>query len=522
MTRSRPPDPPSPPDAPSTALAVPTAPVIPHAPAPPGPSALAQRPDLADAVADFAEAARAPATHRALRADWAVFTAWCAAHAVPALPATPETAAAFLADQAKGPRGTDGTHEDPKAVATLARYRASIGKMHKLRGHPSPMADPRVKEVMAGIRRRRGVGNPGAKQAFSADVALRSLDALALTHVQGVRDRAILLLGFATALRRAELCDLDLGDLTWREEGVVVLVRKSKTDQERRGREVAVPRLDATPNLCPVRALRTWIGFLHADTGPLFRGLRRGGIIKPTRLTAAQVGKIVQRAVVGAGLNPKAFGGHSLRAGYVTEARAAGQAWATIMEQTGHHKVETVKRYARGTTDPFKTSAAADVMAAFAQRNPNTPSSPWRAVLMRLQEALAVGKVNVRVIGLPPPAADPRALAEFSGDGTHQRLCSSAARWLDGEQRRWSAAPKDLHSAGGVADVATLDGKLFVEAGDTDSGKIHACLSAGQEVLLVPFHLDGVVGLLLSGRPEPAFTPTQLHAVMATMKPRKT
>lgn len=308
----------------------------------------------------------AEASLRAYASDWRIFRTWCELHEVACLPASPETVAAFFADQVKGARLPGGKTDRPKEQATILRYRASISKGHSMNGHPSPCADARVKIVLKGLKRRKGAGSPHAKLAFTAAIANASLDRLTL------RDRAILLLGFATATRRNELCSLNLSDLTWRSEGLVVHLRKSKTDQLGVGRDIAVPRLENDPTRCPVETTRQWVAFLASrgvTSGPLFRAIYRGGNPRPGRLSSAQVANIVQRAAAMAGLNPEAFGGHSLRARYVTQARKAGQPWATIMEQTGHKRIETVQRYARETADPFKTSkGASEVVASLSSK----------------------------------------------------------------------------------------------------------------------------------------------------------
>lgn len=482
--------------APRGAGGAPTEPLAPR-------SVFATRPDLADEVAAFARAARAEATQRALRFDWEVWRAWCRANGALELPATVDTAAAFLADQAR-----------TKAYATLARYKASITKMHKMHGHPSPMADARVQETLEGIRRRKGPSSPNAKAAFTGEVLDRAVPLMRTGHLltQAIRDWALLLVGFGLAVRREELCSLNIEDLTWRDEGIEVLLRKSKTDQIGEGARIALPREDAHPDRCPVRALREWLDSIerlggNAERGPVFRGLTRNGV-RATRLTPSQVNIIVKRASARAGLDPANFGGHSLRAGYVTEARRIGTPWTTIMEHTGHKRLETVKRYARETTDPFKTSNVKAVYAAFAERG---LSGSEARDIEALAEAFAAESVMVRPVTLPPPARG-TALDVFpEGKAEHKRLCSSAAKWLEAQGRAWTLEKR--HYAGGLADLAASDGSVFVEAGDTEIHKVVDALRAGQQLLLVPYGHRGVLGLLLTGRiTRPRFSAEEMRS----------
>jgi len=446
------------------------------------PSVLARRPDLADEAADYARAREAPATTRAHKADWMVFERWCRLHDVAAMPAAIDTLVGFLVEEAR-----------TKATATVLRYVATIGKLHKLAGHPSPAADARVKEIVRGMKRTKGVGNPRAKEPLTGNLLAQYTEGLKRLSAEyhgarrTERDLAVLFFGHATALRRSELCALDVEDLSWTDVGVTVTVRRSKTDQFGKGRQVEAPRLDDLPTVCPVRALRAWLDGSGISTGPLFRGLMKGGGVRTERLTPGQVGAIVKRAVAFLDLDPKLFGGHSLRAGYVTDARTAGKDWGEIMDQTGHRKVETVRLYARGETSRFKAAHVADVLtAAFSNRF--SSHLAW--------QDLAGGGVKIARVGLPPPTP---ALVECFREGglDHRKLCASAAAWLDREGRGWRHPGPD--SPGGLADLVSRDGKLFVEAGDTSLDKVVEALRNGVEVLLVPYGFGGVVGFLVTG-----------------------
>lgn len=144
---------------------------------------------------------------------------------------------------------------------------------------------------------------------------------------------------------------------------VVIDLRRSKTDQEGRGRVVAAQRLDPEfARFCPVSAVEAWLEVAQRESGPLFSGLKRNLAPKTTRLTEDHVGVVVRRVAAAGGLeNCEEFGAHSLRAGYVTTARQQGVDWAAIMEQTGHRRLETVKLYARYTPDVFVATRVGDV-----------------------------------------------------------------------------------------------------------------------------------------------------------------
>jgi integrase len=235
-----------------------------------------------------------------------------------------------------------------------------------------------VLEVLRGIAVEKGERSLFAKNAATADVFIPMLAKLGRERAKDIRDRAILLFGLMSSLRRAEIVAVNIEDLKWIDEGIAVLVRRSKTDRAGVGRTLLVPRAE-NPELCPVRAMRAWLDLVGETRGPLFRSLWKTGRPRRTgRLPAEQVADIVKRVALAAGLDPVLFGGHSLRAGYVTQARRTGLSWEAIMEQTGHKKIETVKRYARDAIDSSRTSRVVEVMKSF--EGPETPESLTRIV----------------------------------------------------------------------------------------------------------------------------------------------
>jgi integrase len=213
------------------------------------------------------------------------------------------------------------------------------------------------KETMACIRRKLGTAPHQV-----APIGLKELQAMiaALPHSsKGIRDRALLLLGFAGALRRSELVALDVTDVTPSDNGLVVMLRRSKTDQEGEGRTVGIP-YGSHLETCPVRAVQMWLQTSEITEGPIFRPVDQHGVIGLTRLSDRSVARIIQSSAKRAGLDPEQFAGHSLRAGLATAAAAAGVSEHDIARTTGHRSVAVLRRYVRAAT-VFERNAAASV-----------------------------------------------------------------------------------------------------------------------------------------------------------------
>lgn len=295
-------------------------------------STLARLEDLAGQAQDYAAAARSPRTLAAYAADLAHFQRWAADHRCAALPAEPATLCLYLADLAASYR-----------PSTITRRLASISVAHQDLGLPSPTADPRVRTVARGIRRTLGTAAAEAAPAGIGEV--RRMTAHLPASVLGARDRALLLVGFAGALRRSELVALDLADLDDRAEGLTLRLRRSKTDQEGAGRLVALP-FGRDPQTCPVSALRQWLQMGQITYGALLRSVDRHGNVGG-RLSDRAVSLIVKRAAEAAGLDPARYSGHSLRAGFATTAAANGASERAIAAQTGHKSMEVLRRYVR-------------------------------------------------------------------------------------------------------------------------------------------------------------------------------
>jgi integrase len=286
-------------------------------------------------------AATSSATRRAYQSDLRLFLAWGGK-----IPSAAEIVAEYVAALALSSK-----------PATIARKLASISKAHQTAGHASPVGHQLVKLAMRGVRREQGVSQTQAKPILKSDL-VAMLDAQQ-DGLRGIRDRAILLVGFASGCRRSEIVALDLDDIKYVQQGLVVTLRRSKTDQDGVGREIGIPF--GRSAACPVSALKDWIKAGQIAEGPIFRPIDRHSNISSSRLTADAVAKIVKQACVQAGFDPRAYSGHSLRAGLATSAAMAGIPLWKIRQQTGHASDAMVSRYVRNV-GLFVDNAAGSVL----------------------------------------------------------------------------------------------------------------------------------------------------------------
>ena len=300
-----------------------------------------------ETAADFALSALAPATRRAYRSDFARFTTWCRRRGLVELPAEPETAAAFLASEASA----------GLKPATIARRAAAIRYAHGLDRKEPPTNTEAVRATVRGIRRKTGTAPkqkaPATAQLVASMVALAPTDTL-----RGLRDRALLLLGFAGAFRRSELVALRVEDLVETPDGLRVTIRKSKTDQEGAGQEIAIPH---GARLRPVEAVRTWLSAAGIETGPVFRRVRKNGLVGAEALTAEAVALVVKHYADAAGLRPEDFAGHSLRSGFLTSGAESGASVFKLMEVSRHKSMDTLSGYVR-RAELFKGHAGAEFL----------------------------------------------------------------------------------------------------------------------------------------------------------------
>lgn len=294
----------------------------------------------------YALNAKAANTLKAYRADWRKFSQWCEERQLQALPAAPETVAMFAAELAGSEK-----------ASTLQRRMSAIAQAHKAKGHESPTRAGIVQNVLAGVRRAHGSAQVGKAALLTEDI--RAMVAMCEEDLAGHRDRALILLGFAGAFRRSELVALQVEDLEFTSSGLVVTLRRSKTDQDGQGVKRGIP-FGSSERTCPVHAVRKWLEAGRLSSGPLFRGVNRWGQVQTTPLSDRAVALVVKKLATAAGLSPERYAGHSLRAGLATQAAMNGVEERVIQNQTGHKSVTVLRRYIRDGS-LFRQNAASSL-----------------------------------------------------------------------------------------------------------------------------------------------------------------
>jgi integrase len=302
---------------------------------------------LAETAKAYARSAQADNTQRAYAADWRMFASWLRRQGLPETPPDPEAVGLYLASQVE-------RRVAELSVATLERRLSGIAWRYRQLGEPLEIRDRHIATVLAGIRRRHG-RPPAQKAAIFADELLAMLATLKM-DLRGLRDRAILAIGFAGGLRRSEIVGLDCGPRQtedgsgWIEllpEGALLTIR-GKTGW----RDVEIGR-GSRPDTCPVALLETWLRLGRISHGPLFRAIaRKNSGVSRERLTDKHVVRLVKTCALAAGLRGDltegerrlAFGGHSLRAGLASSAQIEE---AHVQKHLGHASAEMTRRYQR-------------------------------------------------------------------------------------------------------------------------------------------------------------------------------
>ncbi|MDO8333666.1 MAG: tyrosine-type recombinase/integrase [Nitrosomonas sp.] len=247
------------------------------------------------------------------------------------IPATPSSIASYLA-----------IHAQTLSIATLNRRVVAIGRAHTDKGLVSPTQSTLVTNTLRGIRRINGSAQRRVMPLLKTDMVNITKK---LTGLIGLRDKALLLIGFAGAFRRSELVAIQVEDIRFVPEGLVIRIRRSKTDQIGLGRNVAIPTVKGRH--CPVRALKAWLEKSRIKTGTIFRRMNRFDQLMDQGLCAPSVALIIKQRVADADFNPKLYSGHSLRAGLVTSAAQAGVSSWKIRQQTAHKSDVMLQRYIR-------------------------------------------------------------------------------------------------------------------------------------------------------------------------------
>lgn len=308
------------------------------------------------------------------------FHKWCIAEGLSALPASPETVARYLAYEVE----PDHERGRPKSPKSLSVVLAAIRAGHLAKGMVSPTDHPHVRLTLAGASREHAENHvDGRKQPLNVhrelDAVIEAIDLdledaesrksawmtasipgsgrerlhheqagriIEARRLAALRDRAIILIGFAGALRRSELVAVRMGHIRRVDEGMILRVPKSKTDQEGKGRLIGIPFGE---RICTIAALVRWLTEARIHNGLVFRRIRKSGTVvddeKP--MTGASVAILVKKRVKAAGIDPEKFSGHSLRSGLLTSAGRNGASLMKMMDQAGQKSVDVTRGYVR-------------------------------------------------------------------------------------------------------------------------------------------------------------------------------
>jgi site-specific recombinase XerD len=304
-----------------------------------------ETPLTADEAA-YVAAARAANTLRGYRSDWAEFTAWCRGRGDDPLPAGPAAISGYLTELARA----------GAKVGTLSRRLSAIRFAHQLEDLPDPTSAARVVAVWEGIRRTHGAPPEQAAPLMPPEL----FDVVAACpqtktwktrasepDLAGLRDRALLLVGFWAALRRSELAALTVEQIATHERGLVLRLPRSKTNQTGTQAELVILPRAGRPERCPVTALQTWLDAADVDDGPVLRKVSTGNRTLPRPMHPESINKRVQAAAERAGLTGGPYSAHSLRAGFVTFAHLRGASDRAIAHQTRHRSLASVGTYVR-------------------------------------------------------------------------------------------------------------------------------------------------------------------------------
>ena len=275
-------------------------------------------------------------TIRAYKSDFNDFGLFCSNHGFKSLPSEPKIISLYL---------TSLSSKNIK-MSTLKRRLVSIGVIHRLKGHYIDTKHPSIIENIMGIKRTKGVIQKGKKPLLinTLKQVINVIDDQKHDEIKILRDKTIILIGFAGGFRRNEIVSLDFEDLDFVNEGIKINLKKSKTDQFGEGFTKALPYFDNS-KYCPVISIEKWIKKSNITTGPLFRRFTKGSNLSVNRLSDQTIALLVKTYLDLAGINSKDYSGHSLRSGFATSAAESGAEERSIMAMTGHKSTEMVRRY---------------------------------------------------------------------------------------------------------------------------------------------------------------------------------
>ena len=288
-------------------------------------------------------------TIRAYKSDFKDFGSFCAKNGLKSLPTEPKIVSLYM---------TYLSTKDAK-MSTLRRRLVSIGVIHRLKGHYLDTKHPIIIENLMGIKRKKGSYQKGKKPILINHLKLIideiDKDTYDETGIRKLRDKTIILLGFAGGFRRIELISIDYEDLEFVAEGVKIFIRKSKTDQFGEGMIKGLPYF-TNQQYCPVWHLKKWLEISEIKSGPIFRRFFKGLNLGKNRLTDQSVALFLKKYLSNAGIENQNYSGHSLRSGFATVSAEAGADERSIMAMTGHKTTQMVRRYIK-EANLFKNNA---------------------------------------------------------------------------------------------------------------------------------------------------------------------
>jgi site-specific recombinase XerD len=290
---------------------------------------------------------KADNTVRAYNSDFNDFGLFCAQNGFKSLPSEPKIVSLYL---------TFLSTKDSK-ISTLKRRLVSIGVIHRLKGHYLDTKHPSIIENLMGIKRRKGSIQKGKKPLLINNLKqiINVIDQEKKEKIKKLRDRTIILIGFAGGFRRNEIVSLDYEDLEFVQEGVKVSLKRSKTDQFGDGFIKGLPYFENS-QYCPVVSILQWIQISKINSGPLFRRFTKGSKLLNSRLSDQTVALLIKDYLKIAGIESRNYSGHSLRSGFATSAAESGAEERSIMAMTGHKSTEMVRRYIK-EANLFKNNA---------------------------------------------------------------------------------------------------------------------------------------------------------------------
>ena len=286
-------------------------------------------------------------TVRAYKSDFKDFSLLCIKNGFRNLPSDPKIVSLYM------------THLSTKnaKLSTIRRRLVSIGVIHKIKGHYLDNKHPIIIENLMGIKRRKGIAQKGKKPILINDLKaiIDVITQQKIEDIKKLRDKTIILIGFAGGFRRNEIVSLDVEDLEFVFEGVKINVKRSKTDQFGEGFIKGIPHFENS-QYCPVTSVKSWLNVSKIKKGALFRRFKKGSKLSINRLTDQTVALVIKKYLNIAGINSSNYSGHSLRSGFASSAAEAGAEERSIMAMTGHKSTEMVRRYIK-EANIFKNNA---------------------------------------------------------------------------------------------------------------------------------------------------------------------